>query len=112
MVPIVNPLLLFLAYDDSYHYLDPKPYTTALIHGNYDYITDGVANWLDSDHAIRNSMYYSSKPSWYGGCVWPPIGPDVSEYTNNTPAKLRYEGSSCAGSDLPPSPPTNLRILP
>ena len=107
-----EPAAFVFGYDDSYSYLDGKPYTTALIHGNYDYITDGVANWLNSDHAIRNSMYYSSKPSWYGGCVWPPIGPDVSGYTNDTPAKLRYEGSSCSGSDLPPSPPENLRIVP
>ena len=106
-----DPVAFAFGYDDSYNYLDSQPYTTALMHGNYDYITDGVASWLNADHALRDSLYYSSKPSWYGGCVWPPIGPDVSGFTNNTPAKLRYEGSSCPGSDSPPSPPEKLRII-
>ena len=105
-----EPVVFVFGYDDSYEYLDSKPYATALMHGNYDYITDGVASWLDADHALRKSMYYSSKPSWYGGCIWPPIGPDVSGYANDTPAKLRYEGSSCL-DPLPPLPPTNLRII-
>jgi hypothetical protein len=105
-----EPVAFVFGYDDSYVYLDTLPYSTALLHGNYDYITDGVASWLSADHALRNSLYYSSKPSWYGGCTWPPVDP-VGPVTADIPAKLRYQGSSCSGTGTaPPNPPTTLHL--
>ena len=48
------------AFDFGLHtdgsYLDSGSYSTAILHGNYDYVTDGVANWADSDHAL-NKFY-------------------------------------------------------
>lgn len=70
-------------------------YPTAVVHGNYDTITDDVANWADADHNLMNSMYYTSKPSFFGDCVWPPIGYDVTgNYDTHfwdLPALARYE---------------------
>jgi hypothetical protein len=100
------------AFEFGFHtdgsYLDSASYSTAVLQGNYDYITDGVAVWSDSDHVLANSMYYAAKPAWYAGCTWPPVDP-TNGYVADTPAKLRYEGSSCVGSM--PSAPKNLRII-
>jgi hypothetical protein len=85
--------------------------STTILHGNYDYKTNGVAFWDGgADHALRNSMYYSSKPAFFGKCDWPAFGPDLSPVTRTLPAKAHYEGSpACDGSTL--SAPTNLRII-
>lgn len=105
-----EPVAFAFGYDDSYTYLDSQPYSTALIHGNFDYITGGVTSWLNADHSLRDSMYYSSKPSWYGGCTWPPVGP-MGPVTADIPAKLRYEGSTCPSPN--PAPPSKkLKIIP
>ncbi len=91
------------------YYQDPKSYETAIIHGNYDYITDGVADWDGgADHVLRDSMYYSSKPSFFGKRNWPPFGFDQSPVVGRLPAQDRFEGDDSA----PPSPPGNLRIVP
>jgi hypothetical protein len=77
------------------NYQNSDSLTTAIRHGNYDYITDGVANWDGgADHTIPESLYYVTKPAWYGGCVWPPINP-VAPTVSYIPAKLRYENSNC-----------------
>jgi hypothetical protein len=75
-----------------------RAYTTAIIHGDYDYVT-GQVRWNSSDHEIPASLYLSSKPSWFGSSRWPPIGPEVTGYASKIPAQLRYEsilsGSTC-----------------
>ena len=71
---------------------DGLSYSTALISGNYDYLTKGVANWSGTDHSLSSSLYYNSKPAFFGGMPWPPIGPDVTPVNGDIPAKLRYEG--------------------
>ena len=93
-------------------YLDPQSYSTSLFHGNYDYVTDGVALWQGGfDRSLPDSMYYSSQPSWWCTEVpWPPIGPDVPSLTNDIPAKRRYDGAWCTRSTPPqaskiPKPP-------
>lgn len=89
--------------------------TTSLNHGNYDYKTNGVAYWDGgSDHTLRTSMYYKSKPSFLGSCAWPAFGPDLSSITNTIPAEARYGGgASCSGSsNPPPAAPTNLKATP
>jgi hypothetical protein len=66
---------------------------TLILHGNYDYRTMGVAHWEGgSDHALRDSMYYTSKPAFMGSCPWPAYGPDLSPITGRLPAQDRYEG--------------------
>jgi hypothetical protein len=88
--------------------------TTAILHGNYDYKTLGVAFWDGgADHTLRRSMYYSSKPAFFGGCTWPPFGPEGSPTVNNIPARQRYHGETgCADSSnsTPPKSPVNLMI--
>jgi hypothetical protein len=82
---------------------------TTILHGNYDFKTQGVAFWDGgSNHSLKNSMYYSSKPAFFGNCAWPAFGPDLGSVTNTLPAKARFEGSSACGgvvSNPPPSTP-------
>jgi hypothetical protein len=87
--------------------------STLILHGNYDYKTQGVANWDGgSARGFNDSMYYSSKPAFFGACAWPAFGPDVPSITNTLPAMARYEGSPACSSGTPtaPAPPRNLRI--
>jgi hypothetical protein len=71
-------------------YPDPTVLNTILRHGNYDYYNDSQYGWADADHAIDNSLFYDSKPSWFGSLAWPPIDP-VGPAVNSTPAKWRWE---------------------
>jgi hypothetical protein len=104
-----GPVVYRYGCDSEGKYSGSSTSSTSINHGNYDYKTKGVAYWEGgSDQAMRQSMYYSSKPSWYGGCVWPSFGPDLSGYVNTTPAQLRYQGQSCPSADIP-SPPKNIR---
>jgi hypothetical protein len=91
-------------------YGDSQSYSTTTKHGNYDYIADGVTYWDGgADHALKNSMYYNSKPSFFGSLAWPPFGPDVSPMVRSLPAKDRYDGKGTSGSRQP-SPPINLTV--
>ena len=85
---------------------------TAIKHGNYDYITKGVAYWDGgADHVLPKSMYYSTKPSFFGTCAWPPFGPDGNPTINTSPAKDRYDGTGiCQSGKTAPAPPKNLRV--
>jgi len=48
--------------------------------------------------AIPASLYLTSKPTWFGTCPWPPIGPDVSGFVTDIPAKrMREHGSYTYG---------------
>jgi hypothetical protein len=90
----------------------PSSDATSLNHGNYDYKTKGVAFWEGgSNHTLKTSMYYTSKPAFFGACVWPGIGPDITPITNQMPAKARYEGDNSCGSSnqVVPPPPVNLK---
>jgi hypothetical protein len=63
-----------------------------LLHGNYDYIGDGIV-W-DARIADRNlpaSLYLRAKPPWFGLLAWPPFGPDLSPREGKIPAMVRYE---------------------
>jgi hypothetical protein len=92
---------------------DPAVRSTMILHGNYDYKTNGVANWDGgSVHGLGESMYYSSKPAFFGSCAWPAFGPDLSPITKVLPAKSRFEGpDSCAGAASAPAPATNVRVV-
>ena len=86
------------------------PWSSALVHGVYDYGTNSTI-WSGSlTHTLPASFYLTAKPSWWGSAPWPAIGPDVTSGTfvaghaNNNPAKNCYEntmgGSIGAGSPL------------
>lgn len=90
--------------------------STMIIHGNYDYKTQGVAHWDGGSTrtALRSSMYYTSKPSFFGSCAWPAFGPDLSPITRALPAKERFELRDTCGSTgqiSGPQAPSNLRII-
>lgn len=53
-------------------YTDSASFSTAIIHGNFDFITDTIADWADSDHTLADSLYYSAKPDYFGSLTWPP----------------------------------------
>ena len=81
--------------------------TSTILHGNYDYKTNGVAFWDGgSSHSLKDSMYYTSTPAFFGSCAWPAFGP-VSPVNGTLPAKARYELSSACGGTPPNNPPPN-----
>jgi hypothetical protein len=89
---------------------DSQSYSTAIKHGNYDYVTDGVAHWDGgADHTLPSSMYYNSKPPFFGSSAWPPFGSDLSPLVGTLPAKARYEGAVIIPT-VKPSPPVALTI--
>lgn len=83
---------------------------TSLNHGNYDYQSLGVAYWEGgTNHTLLSSIYYSSKPVFFGSCVWPAFGPDLKTITNAVPAKTRFAGdSSCNPTSGTVAPPQGL----
>lgn len=80
--------------------------STLISHGNYDYKTVGQAHWDGgADHAIGNSMYYGSKPAFFGSCAWPPFDGTQSPPTiNPLPAKERYNGLTTCDESEPGAP--------
>ena len=102
---------------------DSQVRATLLRHGNFDYAT-GTAKWCDdsgepgcqggdASHTIPNSLYLSSRPSWWcNETPWPPIGPDLSPMASDIPAKRRYEGLACTTSSGTPPPPPPLDLQP
>jgi hypothetical protein len=91
-------------------YSDTLSFSTAIRHGNYNYVSDAVDNWADPDHVLPKSLYYASKPAFFGTCAWPIFGSDLTPITGTAPAKERYEGGSTCASSGMPSSPNNLRI--
>ena len=72
--------------------------STLIRHGNYDYFNKTVV-WDNSiaSRSIPDSLFYSSKPSFFGSLQWPPIGPDVSGLTTRIPAKARWDTYMSSG---------------
>jgi hypothetical protein len=104
-----------IAYEFGVHtdgsYMDSQARSTAVLHGNYDYVTDGVSVWSDTDHALPASLYYGSKPAFFGSCAWPNIGPDVSGFVQTMPAKERATGgTACNATGSAPGQPTGLQL--
>jgi hypothetical protein len=82
--------------------LDNQTQATLARHLNYDYKTGAIrtcdnetegCNGITGD-TLPDSLYLTSKPSWFGSCIWPPIDP-VLPTANMIPAKARYLGLSC-----------------
>ena len=97
------------------------PYTTALIHGDYDFV-NSTFRWDPSisNHNLQASYYRSSKPSWFGNLAWPAFGPDVANpataLVGNIPAKSCFDSGlmpNCLSQQTPTivvPPQTNLRV--
>ncbi|MDR3642147.1 MAG: fibronectin type III domain-containing protein [Candidatus Doudnabacteria bacterium] len=114
----------------------PVPNSTILLHGNWDFKTNGVAYWDGgSNHALADSWYYSSEPGFLvnADVPWPAIGGDVTGgnlsgtsgrvntnaaydcYWNVLHANGVFDASTCytssgggGGDTAPPSTPTGL----
>lgn len=87
-------------------YPDPKVISTLFRWGNYDNYYD-TTRWESSEvpadvsvpstHTLASSLFYASKPSYFGAVAWPPIGPDVASATGpgghvaKIPAQLCWE---------------------
>jgi hypothetical protein len=74
---------------------DPQVIATTIRHGNYDYVTNGVA-WDPSNpnHALPSSLYLSSKPAFFGSNPWPWVDPTAGSQATRLqvlPAKVRFD---------------------
>ena len=72
---------------------------TLLRHGNFDVVNNAVV-W-DGGIAARDipaSLYLTSKPAWLGSLSWPVIGPDVSGYKQDIPARKRLDAYKLSGN--------------
>jgi hypothetical protein len=78
---------------DGVYFAPPR--TTAIKHGNYDYVTDSVSFWDGgANHTLKTSLYYEAKPAFFGPCNWPVFGPDVGGITGTHPAQQRFVGAT------------------
>ena len=77
---------------------DSNVASTAIRHGNYDYVTNSViwdANI--SDQNLPDSMYLSSAPAFFSagkGYTWPWVNPTGSTQVYTLPAKARYDAGT------------------
>lgn len=73
-------------------YPDTNVLFTLTRHANYDYKNGAVSYVTGADTNISNSLYYSSKPDYFGNCPWPPFEPTNPSLANQTniPAGFRF----------------------
>jgi hypothetical protein len=66
---------------------------TAYIHGNYEYLHNTyVGGWNPSlTQNIPNSLFLTSKPSFFENLPWPAFGPEYLNSGNKIPAQVRFE---------------------
>jgi hypothetical protein len=77
---------------DGTQQYDRNVKATIFRHGNWDAVNKHVV-WdpLISEHAIPDSLYYSSKAAWWPATIaWPPIGPDRDPMVSQIPAQIRF----------------------
>jgi hypothetical protein len=79
-------------------YPDVAVASTLIRHGNFDYFHKEVV-WDDriASHSIPASLFYASKPTYFGSLQWPPIGPDVNGLVTLIPAKVRWNAYIISG---------------
>jgi hypothetical protein len=76
---------------------DPTTISTALIDGNYDYLTNSQI-WAsgDTSHTLPNSLYLSQAPTFFSegsGYTWPWVDPG-NGVAHTLPAKARYDAGT------------------
>lgn len=69
---------------------DTQTLTTLIRDGNYDHLTSSQKFHNTPSFIIPNSLYLSSKPSFFGANAWPWVNPQTGTVTT-LPAKARYE---------------------
>jgi|GEM_PF-1687466 len=78
---------------------DPDVAGTLLRHGNYDFYHHDTVWDIDiASHDIPASLFYSSKPAFFGSLQWPPIGPDVPGLVTDIPARARWKAYQSSGN--------------
>jgi hypothetical protein len=98
------------------HTTAPGSSTTAIKHGNWDYVTNGVAYWDGgSNHTLAASLYYTSEPTFLTGYAWPLEGPEGNPTINHNPAYDcwlnapatggTFSPQTCYSSGVAPPPP-------
>ncbi len=94
-----QPGVFMLGWNPNAPYVsDPKVASTALIDGNYDYVTNGVT-WAASDtaHTLPKSLYLAKKPAFFNAgsnYTWPWVTPMGSQQLHTLPAKARYDAGT------------------
>ena len=83
-------------------YADSLPYSTVILHGNYDFVSDSVHDWASPDHVLPMSLYYTTRPAFFGNLTWPPYNPTTP--TNNGRERIPAGYRFVNGTD-PPTPP-------
>ena len=95
---------------------DVETFNTMLRSCNYDFVTNSFKKCGDTGEppcqgvsnscALPSSLYYSSKPSWWGNSQWPAFGPDPNTPTTllngKIPAQIRFEGNGEPPADITP----------
>ena len=98
--------IISAGWNDEGYGNDTQTVATIYIHGNYDTVNKTIMwNPTNSDHTIPTSFLYSSKPSWFGNCPWPPYDPahPTAASMTNIPAGYR----AAFGVDPPAAPVCN-----
>jgi hypothetical protein len=78
-------------------YPDSNVAATLFRHANFDYYSKATLYQSGLSQAIPPSLYYASKPSYFGSLQWPPIGPDVSGLVTDIPAQTRWAAFVSSG---------------
>jgi hypothetical protein len=73
-----------------------EPFTTAIIHGDYDFVKS-TFRWspMITNQNLPGSFYRATKPSWFGTLAWPAFGPQTTmpaaAQVGSIPAKACYD---------------------
>jgi len=71
-------------------YPDTQVAATLLRHANFDYYNRATLYQNGLSRTLPPSLFYASKPAYFGSLQWPPIGPDVNGLVTNIPAQTRW----------------------
>jgi len=92
-----NPTIWLLGWDDWAPYpIDPTVRSTALRHGNFDYLTNSV-NWDPniSERSMPSSLYLTQWPAFFpSSYAWPWVDPIGEDKLYRLPAKARYDAGT------------------
>jgi PKD repeat protein len=99
-----DPTVWRLGYDPERWSMVPDPMTlsTAIRHGNYDYLNDAqIFDPTIADHTIPNSLYLTGKPAFFGSLTWPWVQPEnPAQQIFTLPAMQRFGTAPVIASAL------------
>jgi hypothetical protein len=93
------PQIYMMGWNDLPNQIyDPAVISTALIDGNYDFVTDRVL-WTakDTAHTLPASLFLTGKPAFFSvgvGYTWPWVNPTQAPLFYKLPAKARYDAGT------------------